>query len=155
MTGVIDDSQRKAAKVAGAAYLISFASVVFAEFRIGERLFVPSAAETARNVLAHERLFRVGIACNLFYCVGVLVLLTALYVVLRPVSRGLAAFAAVCRLVYAMVWVEMSLKLADALRLFSNADYLQVFGSDRVQALGKLAQDKQVKIGDNIARRAF
>jgi hypothetical protein len=51
----IDDSQRKAAKVAGLAYLFSFAAVVFAQFRIHDRLIVEgNAAETARNILAHE-----------------------------------------------------------------------------------------------------
>jgi hypothetical protein len=47
------------------------AIVVFANFRIHERLIVAgNAAETARNIVAHERLFRIGIACGLIYCTG-------------------------------------------------------------------------------------
>jgi hypothetical protein len=100
----MDQSQRKAAKVAGLAYLLSFAAVVFAQFRIQDRLIVNhSALETARNILAHERFFRVGIACDLFYSVGTLVLLVALYVILRPVNRGLALSAEFGRLVYAVM----------------------------------------------------
>ena len=56
----IDESQRKAAKVAGFAYLITFATVVTVNFGIHERLLVENNAETARNILAHERLFRIG-----------------------------------------------------------------------------------------------
>jgi uncharacterized protein DUF4386 len=66
----------------GAAFLAILA--------IRDRLIVENnAAETARNILAHERLFRIGIAGDLIYCAGVVVLLTALYVILRPVNRGL------------------------------------------------------------------
>jgi hypothetical protein len=138
----IDDSQRKAAKVAGFAYLFSFAAVVFAQFRIHDRLIVDGhVAETARNILTHERLFRVGIACDLFYCIGTVVLLTALYVILKPVNRSLALLAAFCRLVYAFMWVLMTLNLFDALRLLRGADYLQVFDAERLQAWATLYLD--------------
>src|SRR5258708_37623863 len=100
----IDDSQRTAARVAGFAYLITFAIVVYVNFGIHERLIVENnAAETARNILAHERLYRIGIAGDLMYCVGGVVLLAALYVILKPVNRGLALLAAFWR----FVWVLM------------------------------------------------
>ena len=86
----IDDSQRTAARVAALAYLITFATVVHVNFGILGRLIVENrAAETARNILAHERLFRIGIVGDLIYCAGVVVLLTALYVILKPVNRAL------------------------------------------------------------------
>lgn len=136
---VIDESQRTAAKVAGLAYLFSFAAVVFAQFRIHDRLVVDSnAAETARNILAHERLFRIGIACDLFYSVGTIVLLAALYLILKPANRGLALLAAFFRLVYAVVWILMTLNLFDALRLLRSADYLQAFDAAHLQALATL-----------------
>ena len=134
----IDESQRKAAKVAGFAYLITFATVVYVNFGIHARLIVENNAETARNVLGHERLFRIGIACDLTYCAGVVVLLTALYVILRPVSRGLALLAALWRLVWVLMWLQMTLNLFDALRLLRGADYLRAFESERLQALAKL-----------------
>jgi hypothetical protein len=138
--GPIDESQRTAAKVAGLAYLFSFAAGVFAQFRIHDRLIVDgNVAETARNILAHEGIFRVGIACDLFYCAGTVVLLTALYVILKAVNRGLALLAAFCRLVYALMWVLMTLNLFDALRLLRGADYLRVFEADRLHALATLS----------------
>jgi hypothetical protein len=135
----IDGSRREAAKVAGLAYLFSFAAVVFAQFRIHDRLIVDGdVAQTARNILAHEQLFRIGIACDLFYCAGTAVLLTALYVILKPVNRGLALLAAFARLVYALMWVLMTLNLFDALHLLRGADYLQAFEPERLQALATL-----------------
>ena len=136
---MIDESQRKAAKVAGVAFLLTMAVVVAVNFGINERLMVSgNAAETARNILAHETLFRLGVAGNLVYAVGLMVLLSALYVVLRPVSRGIALLAAFWRLVYAATWVLMALHFLLALRLLNGADHLRALGPDEAQALARV-----------------
>jgi len=134
----IDESQRKAAKTAGLAYLFTFAIVVYVNFGIHDRLIADNAAETARNILAHERLFRVGILGDLIYCVGVIVLLTALYVILKPVNWGLALLAAFWRLVWVLMWLVMTLHLFDALRLLHGADYLGALEAERLQGLARL-----------------
>lgn len=135
----VDESQRHAAKAAGLAYLVTFAIVVYVNFGIHNRLMVPgNAGETARNILAHEQLFRLGILGDLIYCVGVVVLLTALYVILRPVNRGLALLATFWRLIWVLMWLVMTLNLFDALRLLHGADYLRAFEADRLQALARL-----------------
>jgi hypothetical protein len=84
-------------------------------------------------------LFRVGIVFDLIYSAGLLVLLAALYVVLKPVDRTVALLAAFWRLVYALMWVRMTLNLFDALRLLSGADYLRAFEAERLQALARLS----------------
>jgi len=57
---VIDNSQRTAAKVAGIALLFSMVIVVFANYGLLNPLLVRgNAAETARNIMAHETQFRV------------------------------------------------------------------------------------------------
>jgi hypothetical protein len=129
-------SQRKAAKVAGFAYLITFATVVYVNFGIHDRLLVANNAETARNT--HERLFRIGITGDLIYCAGVVVLLTALYVILKPVNRCLALLAAFWRLVWVLIGLAMTLDLFAALRLLSGTDYLRAFEAERLQALASL-----------------
>ena len=134
----IDESQRKAARVAGFAYLITFATVVYVNFGIHDRLLVKNNAETARNILAHETLFRLGIASDLIYSIGTVVLLSALYVILKPVNRGLALLAAFWRLVWVLMWLAMTLDLFDALRLLSGTDYLRAFEAERLQALASL-----------------
>lgn len=137
-TSGIDDTQRKAAKVAGLAYIATFAVVVWANYAISERLIAGNAAQTAQNIIANERLFRINIACNVFYAAGTLVLLTALYTILRPVGRNLALLAALSRLVYALMWIALALNLFDVLRLLTGADYLQAFEADRLQGLARL-----------------
>lgn len=93
-TGVANASQRNAAAVAGWAYLAALVPAVFAEFYVRGRLVVAGdAAQTALNVVAHERLFRLGIASNLVVFAMDVVLITALYAVLRPVHARLALLA--------------------------------------------------------------
>jgi len=135
----IDESQRKAARVAGFTFLFAMAIVVIANFGINFRLIVPGdAAETARNILAHETLFRFNIACNLIYVVNIVVLLAALYVILKPVNRNLALVAAFCRLVFALMWGVTALDTLGALRLLGDAAYLPVFKTDQLQTLARL-----------------
>ncbi len=137
----IDNSQRKAARVAGIASLITMAVIVASNFGITERLVVAgNAAETARNILAHQTLFRLSIASDLFYATGVIVLLTALFVILKPVSRGLALLGAFFRLVYASMWIVIALNCFLALRILVGADYLRVFEVDQLQAWARLYQ---------------
>ena len=135
----IDESQRKAARVAGFAFLSAMAIVVLANYGISFRLSVPgSAVETARNIMAHETLFRLNIACNLLYLVNVGVLLTALYVILKPVNRNLALVATFCRLIVALMWGITALNMLGALRLLGDAAYLPVFKADQLQTLARL-----------------
>jgi Domain of unknown function (DUF4386) len=135
----IDKSQRTAAKVAGFAVLFSMVIVVFANYALLNPLLVRgNAVETARNILAHETQFRVAATCFLTYSLSVVVLLAALYVVLKPVNRGLALVGALFRLVFALLWLLSTLNLLSALRLLGSASYLQVFEADRLQALARL-----------------
>lgn len=135
----IDNSQRTAAKVAGWSGLITFAIVVFGNYVLLNPLTVPgNAAATAQNIVAHETQFRLTVVCFLTYSLGVVVLLSALYVILKPINPGLALVGALSRLVFALLWLLSPLNLLGALRLLSNANYLQVFEPDRLQALAKL-----------------
>lgn len=139
-TRSIDDSQRKAAKVAGLSSLLTMAIVVIGNFGIRERLIVAgNVAETARNIVAHETLFRLNIAFDLLYVAGVIALLSALYVILKPVSRGFALVGGIFRLVYALTWVVLAINSFNALRFLGNADYLRVFGAEQLQALARLS----------------
>ena len=141
----IDKAQRTAAPVAGWAYLLSFAVVLYVNFAIHDRLIIPDdALQTARNVLAHEQLFRIGIAGDLLYCSGIVVLVAALYVILRPVDRGLALLAALLRLVWVLMWLAVSLRFFDALRLLSSADVLHGFQPGQVEGLAWLNLETRV-----------
>ena len=137
-SNTINKSQVKAAKVAGFAYLITFALVVVVNFGILDRLLVENnAKETARNILGNEQLFRIGIAGNLIYCTGLMVLFTALYVVLKPINQGLALLGTFWRFVWVFMWLLITLNLFDALKLISGGTYLGSFEVERLQALGR------------------
>ena len=137
--GTISESQRKAARVAGFTFLFAIGIVVLANYGISFRLLVPgNAVDTARNITAHETLFRINIACNLIYVVSVGTILTALYVILKPVNQNLALIAAFCRMVFALMWCVTALNTLGALRLLGNANYLPVFKTDQLQTLARL-----------------
>ncbi|PYL63670.1 MAG: DUF4386 domain-containing protein [Verrucomicrobia bacterium] len=135
----IDNSQRTAAKVAGISGLLTVAIVVFANYVLLNPLIVPgNAVETARNIVAHETQFRITAVCFLIYSAGVVVLLAALYLILRPVNQGLALVGALFRLVFALLWLLTTLNMLGALRHLGSASYLQVFEADRLQTLARL-----------------
>jgi Domain of unknown function (DUF4386) len=139
-TNTIESSQRTAAKVAGVSLLFSMVIVVFANYGLLNPLIVRgNAAETARNIMAHETQFRVALTCFLTYSASVIVLLAALFVILKPVNQGLALVGASFRLVFALMWPLSTLNMLGALRLLSGASYLQIFEADRLQALARVS----------------
>jgi len=136
---VVDEAQRAAAKVAGLAYLIPVACVVYANFGIRNGLYVrDDMAETVRRVTGALPLFRLSVAFDIVYCIGVVVLLSALYVVLRPVNRYVAVLATTLKLVYAATAMLMVLSLLTVVRLVTNAAYATGLGAEPLQALVRL-----------------
>ena len=119
--------------------MFMFAIVVFGNFVLLEPLVIPrNAADTARNILAHETQFRAALTCFIGYAIGAVVLLTALYVVLSPVNRGLALAGALFRLVFLLLWLIAPLNSLGALRLLGDAPYLKIFEPDRLHALARV-----------------
>src|SRR5688572_17052905 len=80
----IDASQRTAARIAGLAYLVAMATAVVGFSIRGGLIVSGNAAATAEAILASESLFRIGILSDVLTFVIDVVLITALYVVLRP-----------------------------------------------------------------------
>jgi hypothetical protein len=135
----IDDSQRVAARIAGVSGLLAVVIVVVGNYVLLGPLVVPgNAAATAQNIVAHQTQLRVALICFLTYGVSVVALLSALYVILRPVDRFLALIGALFRLVFVLLWLLTTLNLLGALRLLGNAGYLQAFDADRLQVLARL-----------------
>src|SRR5438876_2240029 len=138
--GTIDESQRKAARVVGFAYLFALPPAIFAEFYVRTKLIVfDNAAQTAQNIVAHERLFRLGTASNLTVFAVDVVLIMALYVVLMPVNRNLALLALGWGLIETASLVVVTLSDFEVLRILSGADYLHAFEANQLQALARLS----------------
>lgn len=139
----IEPAQRTAARIAGALYLVLMATGVFGESFVRGRLIVGDATKTAENILGSERLFRLSIAGDLITYAGVIVLMWALYVLLRPVSRNLALLAVLFRLAETAVLSVATVFSLIALRLLSGAGYLQNFSVSQLHSLARLAMSAQ------------
>ena len=129
-------SPGRAATVAGAAYLLTMATAVFAEFFVRGTLIVPGdAVRTASNVVANARLFRLGLVCDLVTWAGVVVLVWALHELLAPVHPSLALLAAFWRIVEASVLGAITVNGLVVLRLLSGDDYLWAVAPDVILEL--------------------
>jgi hypothetical protein len=139
-TSAVDASRRSAARIVGAAYLLAIPIALFAEFYVPTRLIVLSSlADTARNIIEHELLYRLGIAANLAVFALDVVLITALYVALEPVNRFIALLAAFIRVVETAIMVVATLNDVAVLRLLSGVDYMRAFDPAQRNALMRLA----------------
>ena len=137
---MIDESQRTAAKVAGALYLVMMATSIFFDAFVRSNLVVAGdAARTASNILASERLFRVGIVFELITAAGDIALVIALYVVLKPVGQGLALLAAFWRLAESVVFAVVALTSLVTLLFLSDATHLRAFTPEQLHSLARLA----------------
>ena len=131
-------SQFKAARLAGLLYLIAMATGLFAEFYVhfpSTLIISGDAAKTASNIMANERLYRIGIANNIITFAIDVVLIWALYVLLRPVSRNLALLAVFFRLVETTMACVAIINYFVAMQFVSDADHLKAFDSEQLQAL--------------------
>ena len=124
------------ARLAGAMYLITMATALFAEGYVRGSLYASeSAAQTAQNLVASNRLFRLAIIADLVTFSGVVVLVWALYRLLRQVRSDLAALAAFFRLVEVGVHFAALAFGAAALSLLARGEYTQSFQEPQLFAL--------------------
>ena len=136
----IGASQRRAATVAGVLYLVMMATSIYFEAFVRASLIASGdAAKTASNILASERLFRVGVFFELVTSAGDIALVVALYVLLEPVNRGLALLAAFWRLAESVVFAVVAMTSLVALLFLSNAGHLHAFTPEQLQSLARVA----------------
>lgn len=106
-------SMRRAAIVAGAAYLAMFVPAIFANFFVLSGLVVEGdAATTTQNILANELLFRGGTASLLAVAVLDIVVAIGLYVFLAPAGKTLSLAGAWFRVAYSAVFAASLTSLA-------------------------------------------
>lgn len=96
----IETSPRLWARIAGAFYLVTILMGVFAEVVVRGALVVrDDAAATATNILAHEPLYRLGLAADLAMIACYIAVTLLFYDLFRPVGRSLSLLAAFFSLV--------------------------------------------------------
>ena len=131
-------SQSKAARLAGLLYLVAMATGLFAEFYVhfpSTLIVNGDAAKTASNIIANDRLYRIGIANNIITFAIDVALIWALYILLKPVSRNLALLAVFFRLVETTIACVAIVQYFVAMQFVSDADHLKAFDPGQLQAL--------------------
>lgn len=135
----VDESQRKAARVAGILYLFTILTANFVEFYVRRKLIVPAdALRTATNIAQHEQLFRFGITADLIMLAVNVMLVVALYVILKPVNRNLALLAVFWWLVECCIAAATAGIGFAAVLSLTGSNSLPTLNTEQLQALARL-----------------
>jgi hypothetical protein len=129
-------SPRFQARMAGLIALIT-SSAGFAAIVRGNLVVYDDAAATARNILAHEPLFRLAVAGDAIAALYIVFTLL-LFNLLRPVNRSLALLGALFSLVGIAVGMLIPLFELAALVVLKDAQSLRGFNPEQVQAIALL-----------------
>ena len=133
------NSTKKTARIAGLFYLVNGVTGFFGIIYVPGRLIVSgNPAATANNIVASERLFRLGIVSELICAVEFIFLLWVLYRLLSGVSKTHAALMVILGLAFVPVMCVNVLNEIAALMLLRGADFLSVFDQLQREALAML-----------------
>jgi len=136
------NSAKRIAKIAGLLYLVNAVTGFFGIIYVPGRLIVTgNPAATANNILASERLFRLGITSELICAVEFVFVIWALYRLLVGVNKTLASLMVILGLTFVPIMCVNVLNGIAALSLVRGADFLSVFDPSRRQALAMLFLD--------------
>jgi Domain of unknown function (DUF4386) len=139
LSGADMNSTRRQARVAGLLYLLLALTAPIGLLYVPGRLIVSGdATATTDNIRASGWLLRVGIASELIHQVIFVFLVLALYRLLQGVSERDAIQMAVLALVSVPIVFVNVLNEIAALILVSQADFLSVFETSRLNALAYL-----------------
>jgi hypothetical protein len=128
--------------MAGFLYLIYIVITIIADVVCRSNLIVfGDAAATARNIMASEWQFRIGITGDLISAVFFLLAAWALYVLLKPVNKDLALLFLLLNVGGVAVYSINLLNQFAAVLLLSGADTLKVFQADQLQSLAMFFLD--------------
>jgi hypothetical protein len=126
---------RKSSVTAGIGLLLMAILAAVANFNALQNLVVNSdAAATYSKIMNATGVFRLGICFFIIVSILDIVVAWALYVLFKPVSKGLSLLAAWLRIVYAAIFAISLNNLLQILHLLSGADYLKVFEADQLKA---------------------
>ena len=127
-------------RLAGLLYLAIILLGLWGEVAVRGTLVVPGdAAATAERIAASPLLWRSGLVGDLLMQLLDVPVIVVLYLLLRPVSEGLALTATLLNLVQTAVLVADRGQLLTPLLLLGDAGALQAFSAAQQQALSQLA----------------
>lgn len=135
----IDESQCKAARVAGVLYLLIALTAPIGLMYVPGKLIVPgNATATADNLRASEWLFRIGMGSELFHQIVGIFLVLALYRLFKAVNERHALQMVILSLTPVPIVLLNVLNEIAALVLVNGGDFLSVFDMRQLDALAML-----------------
>jgi hypothetical protein len=136
--------------------VVAFLFIILIPVSVFGMIYVPSAlivsgdaATTARNILASETLFRLGIVSSLLGQLVDTMWALVLYQLLKPVNKNMAVLMVIFLLLGVPIAMLNELNQFAVLLLSSGADYLRVFTPGQLHALESLflnLHDNGIKI---------
>jgi hypothetical protein len=140
MERIADASPSPRARITGVVYLLYFLTAVFGEF-FGRGLVVVvsgDAAATANKILAHQPLFRLGLATGLVATACYVAVTALFYDLFKHVNRSLSLLAAFFSLVGCAILAFASLFRIGPLVVLEGGQYLSAFKVEQLRALAFL-----------------
>lgn len=132
-------SPRAKARLAGGLYLLTMVLGGFAQGVVSDRLVVVGdASATATNIAAHSSLYHLGFAAYLVEMACQIAMTALFYDLLTPVSKSVSRLTAIFGLVGCTIKIVSRLFFISPLLVLGGAEYLSVFSTDQLQALGLL-----------------
>jgi hypothetical protein len=138
MKRIAEASPRPTARITGAVYLLYFLTAVLGEFFLKGLVVDGDAAATATNILAHQPLYRLGLATGLIATVCYIALTAFFYDLFKPVDRSLSLLAAFFSLVGCAILAFGSFFQLAPLVVLGGSQYLSVLKVEQLQALAQM-----------------
>src|ERR1700691_1174355 len=129
---------RPRARLTGVVYLFYFLTAVLGEVFLKGLVVDGDAAATANNILAHQSLFRLGLATGLIATACYIAVTALFYDLFKPVNRGLSLLAAFFSLVGCAILAFASLFQVAPLVVLGSGRYLSVFPAEQLRSLAYL-----------------
>jgi hypothetical protein len=134
----VTEHPRLLARVAGVFYLIIIAFALFGyKYVRGQLLDSSNMAQTATNILVHERLFRFGFSAAVVVVICNLPLGLLLFELLKIVNPRLALLALVFIVAAATIEAVNLFNYIEPLFIFSLPQYHSAFQPNELQALAR------------------
>lgn len=144
----MDRTQRIYARVAGFLFLWLIITGLAGAITISHIAGSGNFTETAKRVVASERLYRVALSSELIETLSALLLGFALYVTLKPVNRFLAQLAMCWRLGESFIGCVAMIFGFVRLRLYSSTQPFGTLTNDQSQALMDLTRQAASAAGN-------
>ncbi len=127
------------ARIAGAFYLLTILTGVFAQSLVSARLVLSGdAAATANNILNHQSLFQAGFAIYLIEMACQVTMTALFYELLKPAGKSVSLIAAYLGLTGCVVKTFARVFFIAPLFVLGGSPYLSVFSSEQLQAAALL-----------------